>query len=228
MAVSDTAATVGKYGVRHLATDACDIIREKIITGEFPPGMQLSERTLAEEVGSSRTPIRVALANLTADGLVEQIPHIGVFVRKLSFEEAVALVELRRALETAAAASAATKAKPAECAQLEELGSQIEDARKSGNIVVRSKLEFKFHRLISKLADNKEISQGLTNTLYLTILCPESMQGGVLQHNYEPRVSHVEVAKAIATGDARQALLTMWDHFDDLHQRLLAMLSKHE
>ena len=78
-------------------------INEKIVSGEYPPGMVLVERQLAEELEMSRTPVRAALQRLASeDELVETVPHLGVAVKALTVVDAEEIYELRAVIELAA------------------------------------------------------------------------------------------------------------------------------
>ena len=74
-------------------------IKEKIIQGELPPGSVLTERTLVEMLGMSRTPIRSALERLDADGLAKYTPNKGLVVSEISLQCAVDVYDARMALE---------------------------------------------------------------------------------------------------------------------------------
>ena len=86
-----------------MVEQTCEILRERIRTGELPPGTRLRQETLAEELGISRTPLREAMRLLAADGLVELEPNRGAVVTALSREAQVRFWEARLALEPAAA-----------------------------------------------------------------------------------------------------------------------------
>lgn len=86
-------------------------IREMIIQDVLPPGAPIRERTLAEQLQVSRTPLREALKILAAEGLVELAPHRGASVAAPSAEEIRELVQLLGVIEAYAgelAAAAAT------------------------------------------------------------------------------------------------------------------------
>jgi GntR family transcriptional regulator of vanillate catabolism len=74
-------------------------VRDLIICGEIRSGTRLSEVTLAERLGISRTPLRAALARLEQEGLVELIPTGGYAVRSFTREDVVDAIELRGVLE---------------------------------------------------------------------------------------------------------------------------------
>ena len=74
-------------------------IQKKILSGDLPAGGAVSELNIAKELGSSRTPIREALGQLVAEGLLEQIPNRGAVVVQFGRQDIVDLFELREALE---------------------------------------------------------------------------------------------------------------------------------
>ena len=74
-------------------------LRSAILSGAIRPGEQLVISTLAEQLGVSATPLREALRNLSAEGLVELQPHGSARVASVDLAEAVDLYEMRIALE---------------------------------------------------------------------------------------------------------------------------------
>jgi len=84
------------------------LLREAIVRGELAPGRQLSENTLAAELGVSRTPIREALGRLREDRLVETVPQLGTFVVRVSPTAIRDAQFIRETLECAAIRLSAT------------------------------------------------------------------------------------------------------------------------
>lgn len=85
-----------------LSLHAEAIIREAIITGRFAFGERLSDRSLADEFGISRTPVREALARLAQDDLVVVRPQSGTFVMTLDATDVRRISEMRAVLELGA------------------------------------------------------------------------------------------------------------------------------
>lgn len=85
-----------------LATELAIALRCRIVDGDFAPGERLNEVHLAEELGVSRTPLREAIGQVAADGLLEQRPRHGYFVRELDEQEFDDLYAMRRLLDPAA------------------------------------------------------------------------------------------------------------------------------
>lgn len=212
MAVSELV----KYNVQHRSGNAYAEVRDAILAGHFKPGMQLNERQLAEEFGVSRTPIRDALTRLASDGLVKQIPHIGVFVRKLDVGEAIQLMELRRALEAASAESAARRLKPEQTPALLKLAAEVDASiRESDDTDQTRALELAFHRAVADLSGNAELMRVLENvkTIYLTLF-PQAIRPAIRGNRSPTVITHAGIARAIASGDPRKAHEIMWDHFE--------------
>ncbi|MEO8622727.1 MAG: GntR family transcriptional regulator, partial [bacterium] len=77
-----------------------DALRDRILRGGFPEGEPLRQDAIAEELGVSRIPVREALRQLEAEGLVTFNPHRGAVVTTLSLQEIAELFELRADIES--------------------------------------------------------------------------------------------------------------------------------
>jgi DNA-binding GntR family transcriptional regulator len=86
-----------------LRQQVLEALRRAIVTGQLAPGQRLTERSLIEMLGVSRTVIRETLRQLEAEGLIEIIPNKGPVVRVLSAAEAKDLYSIRAVLEGLAA-----------------------------------------------------------------------------------------------------------------------------
>jgi DNA-binding GntR family transcriptional regulator len=95
-------------------------LREDILAGHLPPGALLAEVEQSTRLGVSRTPLREALARLSADGLVSGHGGRGVVVSEISADRITALFDLRSALEEQAARLAARRRDRAVFVQLQE------------------------------------------------------------------------------------------------------------
>ena len=94
-------------------------LRRAIVSGQLVPGQRLTERSLIEMLGVSRTVIREALRQIEAEGLIEIIPNKGPVVRELSPAEAKDLYRIRAVLEGLAARLFAENASAAMVDKLE-------------------------------------------------------------------------------------------------------------
>ena len=83
-----------------------DLLEEAILEGDLKPGERLRAEALAQRFGTSRTPVREALLQLEAQGLVDVEPNRGAVVRSFDRDDLFDLYQLRALLEPRAAALA--------------------------------------------------------------------------------------------------------------------------
>lgn len=110
------------------AQELVDLLRNAIIRGEFVPKQRLVEADIAAEYGASRGNVRVALSELSVEGLVERVQNRGARVRAVSVDEAVEITEVRAALEALCARKAAERISDADSAELRDLAKEMKDA----------------------------------------------------------------------------------------------------
>jgi DNA-binding GntR family transcriptional regulator len=103
-------------------------VRRRIIAGEIQPGVNISELALAEEFGVSRTPVREALRQLQATGLLELLPNRGAIVRGPSAREIREAYEVRAELEGLAAQLAAERISDRDLLRLREAQSLFRES----------------------------------------------------------------------------------------------------
>jgi DNA-binding GntR family transcriptional regulator len=121
MASSSFQTSIDRDQFSSAADYAYAALRDQIVSGRFAPGRRLTEVELAGLLGISRTPTRLALSRLEAEGLAVLRPRIGLVVASLESEAVFELYELRAALEGTAAAMAARHAGPRDIELLQRL-----------------------------------------------------------------------------------------------------------
>ncbi|MDQ0313699.1 GntR family transcriptional regulator [Amorphus orientalis] len=128
-------------------------IRELVFSGEVMPGERLSEITISERLGLSRTPVRAALARLEQEGILEMIPSGGYAVRSFSEADIGDAIELRGVLEGTAARLAAERGVvPSRLASLNGLMDELD------RIVGKPAAEIDFPAYIAR---NQEFHEAL-------------------------------------------------------------------
>lgn len=100
-------------------------IRRMIVDGGLPPGSSTSHRSLADKLGIGRSPVRDAILQLEAEGLVVQRGQKGILLREPTPQEFAEIYELRLVMEPFFAERAALLATPAEIATLAESCRQL-------------------------------------------------------------------------------------------------------
>lgn len=102
-------------------------VRDLVLGGEIPPGERLSEASLAERIGISRTPLRAALARLEQEGLLEQIPSGGYSVRSFTMADVFDAIEIRGVMEGTAARLASERGvAPASLKAIKQLVAELD------------------------------------------------------------------------------------------------------
>lgn len=125
----------------------------QIRSGELRPGDRLTELDLARRLQLSRTPVREAIRQLEADGLVTHVPRVGATVRTLDYSEVMELYEMRTVLEATAARMATRAASDIEISELEEINADL--AAAIGDAQHAYELNRLFHETLAKAAKNR-------------------------------------------------------------------------
>jgi DNA-binding GntR family transcriptional regulator len=198
-------------------------IQKKILSGDLPAGKAVSELTIAKELGTSRTPIREALGQLVAEGLLDQIPNRGVVVVQFGRQDIIDLFELREALEAYSVEKIARgRVQAADLSRLQSLTDEIlalkieldRTGRESLNSSQRQqfvKSDMGFHTLLIRAAENPRISKVVNGTrllirFFATRSLPKEKE---LEWIYR---QHSEVLQAVAAQDPARAVRVIREH----------------
>ena len=142
-----------------LHDEVADQLRERIFSGEFPPGSFLDEVKLAEQMEISRTPLREALKVLTAEGLLRHEPRRGCFVAEVTQQDLDEIFPVIALLEGRCAFEAAQNASDADLQALEVLHARLVKHAKAKRINEYYEANFAIHEAIITLADNRWLAQ---------------------------------------------------------------------
>src|SRR3954452_25534557 len=110
----------------HSSASLVDHFRRDVVSGVYNPRERLVEAELAERYGVTRSAMRAALLELTAEGLVERAPNRGARIRALSVKEGIEIAEVRRVLESLCARLAAERATDEDRQLLTEIVDQMQ------------------------------------------------------------------------------------------------------
>ena len=131
--------------IRTMSGQLTSRIREKILTGAYPPGSPLLQDVIAAEFGVSKIPVREALVQLRAEGLVDVFAHRGFQVRPLSSMEVDEVFRLRLQIEPGAVAEGARRALASDSEAARLAFSNLNDALLSGELYDSGDLNRTFH-----------------------------------------------------------------------------------
>ena len=181
-----------------------DALRAAIADGAFAANQRLIESDLSERFGASRGSVRTALLELSSEGLVERMPNRGARVRAVSLAEAIEITEVRMALEGLCAAKAAERLTDEDRDQLRGLGTAMQEAVASGDVLGYSEFNKQLHTRIRELS-GQDTARGIL----------ERLRGQNVRHQFRlamhpgrPSVSlpeHLEIIDALCAGDPEAA-----------------------
>ncbi|WP_019997215.1 GntR family transcriptional regulator [Aureimonas ureilytica] len=155
-------------------------IREWILEGKLPPGERISELSMVDRIGLSRTPIRAALIRLEEEGLLEAIPSGGYAVRAFTEKEIFEAIEIRGLLEGMGARLAAERGvSPAQLRPirkcLAEIDALIAEGRLPGDgFSDYVPLNARFHALLHGLADSTLLARQMERATAIPFASPSA------------------------------------------------------
>jgi DNA-binding GntR family transcriptional regulator len=136
-----------------------DVILQRIVAGDYPPGARLVETRIAQELGVSQAPVREALRDLEQLGCIVHEPFRGCSVRAFSAQELIEAFPVRAALEALAARLAAERITEAELLQLADLLETMRAAAERGDAHDQSRANASFHATIVRAARNATLER---------------------------------------------------------------------
>ncbi len=185
------------------------VLRAAILRGDLKPGQKLKQQDLAEWLGMSATPVREVLRILEAEGLLEHIPNVGVFVAEISPKDTKEITPIRVALETLAVRMYAQRVNETELAALEQLVEEMAQAWREMDLVRVRRTNFLFHSTIYS-GSGSETLRGLIERLWprfatdLLWMIPGRAEESIDQHR--------AILSALREHDADLAAKAMADH----------------
>jgi DNA-binding GntR family transcriptional regulator len=204
----------------------------RIASGDLPAGAAISEVSLATGLGISRTPVREAIGQLIAEGILQRT-HRGAVVAEPTRQDIIELYELREALEVYAAGKVAAR-RPSPRV-LEPLEALVEEGRviaaalkKSGKAALEGgalhdfiTCDMRFHMLLLQAGGNQRMLKILDSTsLLLRIFSlPREHHTGKLLG--EIHSFHRRILDAVAEGSRAEAMRLLGEHIRiSLEERL--------
>jgi len=192
-----------------LAEDVARFVRRRIFDGTYAAGEYVRLEQLALELGVSVTPVREALFELRAEGLLEQQPRRGFVVLPVTGRDIADVAEVQAHVGGVLAARAAINVTDDQLRTLTAIQDQLEDAyaRDDGERAVR--LNHEFHRAINLAADSPKLSQLMSQ---ITRYAPESVFPTIEGWPRESMRHHRRLLDAMAGHDAEGARAAMSEH----------------
>lgn len=201
-------------------------IREDILSGKYKKNETLKEKSIGDELGVSRTPVREALRQLELEGLVTIIPNKGASVVGISQEDIQDIYEIRARLEGLCAKRAARNVTPNQIAELEENLYLVDFHAAKGNYAQILELDNKFHEILYEASGSKMLKNELLafhhyveRVRRITLSMPERIQKSNEEHRMiveALKLSDEKAAEKLATTHMLNTISNMdkfgWDN----------------
>jgi DNA-binding GntR family transcriptional regulator len=184
-------------------------LRQAILTGTLSPKTRLLEPELARQLEVSRTPLREAIRQLEAEGLVSTVPRIGTFVSEIRAHDVEDLYAIRAVLEGLAARQAAESRDPAKPEILRPILAEL--AKRTSEHREYHEISGSFHDAIVGLAGNRRL-QAMYQALAQHVSRMRSLSLAVRQRPEVSLREHRRIAAAILAGHADEAERLMREH----------------
>lgn len=202
---------------------AYETIKEAILNLRVAPGAQLHVESLAEQMSTSRTPVREALLRLEGDGLVRTVPRIGFFVTEITRRDLQEVLELRELLESYATRNAVPLLTDEDLARIDQLFETAVTAVEEGKLDLYLEMDTAFHSLLIERADNSRMiatMESLRNLIRreraLSVRSPENV--------HETIAEHQRIMEALHRRDGESAGRLMGEHLRAVARRLLRLV----
>ncbi|HEY8344582.1 MAG TPA: GntR family transcriptional regulator [Bacillota bacterium] len=141
---------------------AYQLIKEKLLNQEFSPGARIREDLLAEEIEMSRTPVREAINQLTAEGFIKNIPRKGLYCIEPTQKEIADLLSVRKYLEMLAIEQCVEKITGEDLDELDRYIKLYEEALAVEDFKTCNKYDSAFHMGIAKATKNQRLIKFLS------------------------------------------------------------------
>jgi DNA-binding GntR family transcriptional regulator len=188
-----------------------DSLEDDIINGRRTPGERLDPERLGREFSVSRTPVREAIQQLVASGLVTVSPKKGTFVSRVGIEQLIEMFEVMAELEGMCGRLAARRITEGELAELVRAHERCEAAARAGDTDEYYYENEGFHDAIYTASHNaflageaRQLKQRLKPYRRLQLQVRQRMSGSLEEHR--------EIVASIEKGDASAAERALREH----------------
>lgn len=201
-----------------LTEEIADVIRERILKGEYDIGEKIKENQISTELRVSRTPIREAFKLLENEGLIDYIPNRGCFAKGFTKQDVEDIYEVREALEVLAVSWAVERITDSELVLLEEQCELMEFYTKKADTKKVLELNTDFHDIIYKSTGSRFLAQVLRS--YKEYL-DKTRKSIYYNQNFLDLIQneHRRILEAIQKRDKESAIQAISNHLIESRKR---------
>ena len=218
-------ASFESLALRRAAEVVYDILREKILSCELPPGHRLDVGEISRQLGISRTPVKDALQRLSAQDLIKIHSRKGTFVTEITPADVKETFQVRAALEGKACELVSGKLSESHLATLRDLNDRMWEPHLT--IVQHAELNNEFHRLIVQFSENRRLLSTYDELNAHLQIARVRYRSSSWHDNWATLMQeHQAVVDAIADGRELDAKQLMEFHVVTSMERLIAGISE--
>jgi DNA-binding GntR family transcriptional regulator len=188
-------------------------LREMILAGELAAGTRLVETELAARFGTSRGPVRDALAELERSGLVRSEDRRGSYVCTVDVDDVDELYSLRLALEQLAVARAVPRCGVDDLAAMEAALAELASALVAGDVRAAAEADLRFHRTIVERAEHRRLADAWERLAGQVLFLMREL-AAVSPTVLSDVGAHRELLDAFVAGDAPAAVAALTGHLE--------------
>ncbi len=208
------------FQARTFSDTAIQLLRERILMGQYGPGERLNELALSEQFRISRSPIREALKVLAGQGLVQIVAGRGAFVTDFEPDEIRQLGEVRVALESRAASLAAARATSQ---QLETIGGLLTVAEATVEHDAIYPPDADFHAAVIEASCNARLV-AVASDINTQFRLARARSGRQPERAPAAYKEHIAIFEALKARDANTAAEAMETHLTNSTNNILEMI----
>ncbi len=217
---------INPHSYQPLREQVYDLVREAILTGMLPPGEQITEVSIADQLKVSRTPTREAIRMLEQEGLIVIIPRKGAFVTGIkSMKEINDIFQVRVVLEGLAASLAAENITVKQLEKLNQQTELITSCLANADIKGCIEIDTAFHRLICEASAN-DMLQKILDNLFEQITRFRGASLGSAGRLKEALDEHIALAQAITDREPEKAQELAIAHLENAKNCVLAVFQQ--
>jgi len=205
-----------------LRDQAYQLIMEKIISSDYKMGTYLDEKTISNEIGINRTPVREALIKIEHIGLVEIMPQKGIFVCQIGYKDVYDHYSVRLFMEPHLITMWGEKLSPEKLNNFRQAFVVYQHQTSEMDLY---ELDNAFHRYILSLSDNKYLES------VVTALEIDFIRMRIISHvNQKSSISvclkHIDIIDALLNKDYKSARLLLEKHILESREENIAAFIK--
>lgn len=215
----------GEFPRRTASDDVADALRNAIVRGDFQDGEELNQVTLARHFGVSRVPVREALRQLQAEGLISAKAHMRAVVTALTTERVAEVLDLRILMESYLLRRAADRLTDQDVSELTELCDEME---RTDDHEAWLALNSRFHAGLYAAAGADlalDLSQKLAARIQRYL---HEGRGDAVHRNSEANAEHRRILDAVSGGEVDEACSLLEAHIGGTRRRILDLLERRQ